>query len=44
MVVSSPRVANPTAVRYAWENNPAKANLFNKAGLPAPPFRTDEPK
>lgn len=44
VVVSSPMVPHPVAVRYAWENNPAKANLFNKAGLPAPPFRTDVPK
>ena len=29
------------AVRYAWANNPA-CNLFNKAGLPASPFRTDD--
>jgi sialate O-acetylesterase len=27
-------------VRYAWQSNPA-ANLFNGAGLPAAPFRTD---
>ncbi|HXE53907.1 MAG TPA: sialate O-acetylesterase [Tepidisphaeraceae bacterium] len=44
VVVSSPQVEHPTAVRYAWANNPANANLFNKAGLPAPPFRTDMPK
>lgn len=40
--VSSPRVANPTAVRYAWQANPEDANLYNKAGLPAAPFRTDD--
>jgi sialate O-acetylesterase len=40
VVVSSPQVSNPTAVRYAWGNNPV-ANLFNQAGLPAVPFRTD---
>jgi sialate O-acetylesterase len=39
--LSSPQVAHPTAVRYAWSDNPEQANLFNKAGLPAPPFRTD---
>jgi sialate O-acetylesterase len=29
------------AVRYAWADNP-ECNLFNKAGLPASPFRTDD--
>lgn len=33
-------VANPIALRYAWANNPV-ANLYNAAGLPASPFRTD---
>jgi len=41
VVVSSPKVAKPAAVRYAWGHNPA-CNLANKAGLPAVPFRTDE--
>ena len=41
VVVSSPQVAKPVAVRYAWANNPA-CNLANKAGLPAVPFRTDD--
>ena len=40
VVVSSPSVPNPKEVRYAWESNPA-ATLFNGAGLPAGPFRTD---
>ena len=40
VIVSSPSVANPTAVRYGWANNPT-CNLYNKAGLPASPFRTD---
>ncbi len=40
VVVSSPQVAKPTAVRYGWANNPT-CNLYNKAGLPASPFRTD---
>ena len=40
VVVSSPEVGKPTAVRYAWANVP-KGNLFNQAGLPASPFRTD---
>lgn len=34
-------VPEPRAVRYAWADNPAGANLYNKAGLPASPFRTD---
>lgn len=33
-------VPNPTTVRYAWASNPAKANLYNKEGLPASPFST----
>jgi sialate O-acetylesterase len=41
VVVSSPQVPNPVAVRYAFSANPAGANLYNKAGLPAGPFRTD---
>lgn len=40
VVVSSPAVANPVAVRYAWADNPT-CNLYNHAGLPATPFRTD---
>jgi sialate O-acetylesterase len=40
IVVSSPSVPNPKEVRYAWQSNPA-ATLFNGAGLPAVPFRTD---
>ena len=41
VVVSSPAVSSPVAVRYAWANNPP-CNLVNKAGLPASPFRTDD--
>ena len=44
VVVSSPEVTAPVAVRYAWVNFPAGCNLFNAAGLPAPQFRTDAPK
>jgi sialate O-acetylesterase len=44
VVVSSPSVPNPVAVRYAWENNPEGRNLYNTDGLPASPFRTDESK
>jgi len=40
VVVSSPKVTNPVAVRYAWAPNP-DGNLYNRAGLPASPFRTD---
>jgi sialate O-acetylesterase len=39
--VWSDRVPRPVAVRYAWGNNPERANLYNAAGLPAAPFRTD---
>ena len=41
VVVSSPEVKAPVAVRYAWGSNP-EFNLFNGAGLPASPFRTDD--
>jgi sialate O-acetylesterase len=41
VVVSSPKVSKPVAVRYGWSNFPV-CNLFNKAGLPASPFRTDD--
>jgi sialate O-acetylesterase len=41
IVVSSADVPAPIAVRYAWQSNP-KATLFNGAGLPAAPFRTDD--
>jgi sialate O-acetylesterase len=40
IIVSSAKIDHPAAVRYAWADNPA-ANLYNKAGLPANPFRTD---
>jgi sialate O-acetylesterase len=41
VTVSSPSVPHPTQVRYAWQSNP-EATLFNGAGLPAGPFRTDD--
>lgn len=41
VVVSSDKVAEPVAVRYAFSMNPQGANLYNGAGLPASPFRTD---
>ena len=40
IIVESPSVAAPTAVRYGWSSTP-EVNLFNKEGLPATPFRTD---
>jgi sialate O-acetylesterase len=42
IVVESPSVPEPQAVRYAWANNPDGCNLYNADGLPASPFRTDE--
>ncbi|MEO5937047.1 MAG: hypothetical protein ABIP81_07520, partial [Terriglobales bacterium] len=44
VVVSSPMVKAPVAVRYAFQSNPEGANLYNREGLPAAPFRTDEEK
>lgn len=40
VVVSASGIANPVDVRYDWGNNP-DGNLYNKAGLPTVPFRTD---
>jgi sialate O-acetylesterase len=40
VILSNPGINNPIAVRYNWANNPV-GNLYNKAGLPAMPFRTD---
>lgn len=42
VVVWHDRVKEPLYVRYAWSDNPDGANLYNKEGLPASPFRTDE--
>jgi sialate O-acetylesterase len=42
VLVSSPQISKPVAVRYAWADNPLGANLYNAAGLPASPFRTDD--
>ena len=39
--VWSSGVTTPISVRYAWADNPDTANLYNKEGLPASPFRTD---
>jgi sialate O-acetylesterase len=41
VVVSSPQVPNPVAVRYGWADFPV-VNLYNSADLPASPFRTDD--
>jgi sialate O-acetylesterase len=41
VMVSSPSVPNPQAVRYAWAGSP-ECNLYNQEGLPASPFRTDD--
>ncbi len=41
ITVSSPQVARPVAVRYAWAVNPV-CNLYNRENLPATPFRTDD--
>lgn len=41
VVVHNPEIKNPKNVRYAWADNPEDANLYNSAGLPASPFRTD---
>jgi len=41
VMVSSKEVAKPVDVRFAWSND-AVPNFFNKAGLPASPFRTDD--
>lgn len=41
VIVSSADVTAPVAVRYAWDNYPDTANLYNGAGLQAAPFRTD---
>ena len=42
IIVWSDEIKNPLYVRYAWADNPVNPNLYNKEGLPAPPFRTDK--
>lgn len=42
VIVSNDQVKNPVAVRYAWSDAPIDANLYNAAGFPAAPFRTDD--
>jgi hypothetical protein len=39
ITVTADGIKSPIAVRYAWENHPKVANLFNSAGLPATPFQ-----
>ena len=41
VIVSSEKVKNPVAVRFAWKSIP-EPNLFNAENLPASPFRTDD--
>jgi sialate O-acetylesterase len=41
VIVPSDKVEKPVAVRYAWARNP-ECNLYNKEGIPASPFRTDD--
>jgi sialate O-acetylesterase len=43
VVVWSEEVPEPAGIRYAWGNSPPGASLYNRAGLPAVPFRTDRP-
>jgi sialate O-acetylesterase len=42
VIASSPEVKEPVAVRYAFQMNPDGANLYNREGLPASPFRSDD--
>ncbi|MEM1098298.1 MAG: 9-O-acetylesterase [Planctomycetota bacterium] len=42
VTVRSDAVTEPVAVRYAWQENPADANLISEEGLPTGPFRTDD--
>ena len=41
VIINSSKVGKPASVRYGWSNAPVEANLYNKEGLPASPFRTD---
>lgn len=40
IILSTDSISNPFFVRYAWADNPQRANLYNKEGLPASPFET----
>jgi len=39
--VTHPQVQMPKAVRYAWQDNPVRANVVSSFGLPMAPFKTD---
>ena len=41
IMVWSDQISAPVAVRYAWADNPEGCNLYNREGLPASSFRTD---
>ncbi|OYW16884.1 MAG: sialate O-acetylesterase, partial [Sphingobacteriales bacterium 12-47-4] len=41
VILTCKQVPKPVAVRYAWSDSPVDANLYNKEGFPASPFRTD---
>ncbi len=42
IIVYSDKVKSPEAVHYAWADDAGEANLFNREGFPAVPFRTDQ--
>lgn len=42
MTISPLKAQAPVAMRYTWGSGQQEANVFNKAGLPAPAFRTDD--
>ncbi|MBT9491396.1 MAG: hypothetical protein IV107_03410 [Paucibacter sp.] len=42
VIVHNTQVKRPVAVRFGWVDNPEQNNLFNRDGLPAAPFRTDD--
>jgi sialate O-acetylesterase len=42
VMVYSPDVRKPVAVRYAWADNPGQLDLYSKPGMPVLPFRTDD--
>jgi sialate O-acetylesterase len=42
VIVWNDEIKHPMYVRYAWADNPDGANLYNREGLPASPFRTDQ--
>jgi len=42
VIIWNEHIISPTAVRYAWSNNPARANLYSTEGLPASPFELRE--